>query len=122
MAGVRHTEWLREQDAGEAPMGSSLLEEPICCGLGSYVAVRVLLLYEWLLHYFLPYLCHYSLTLDGGAWKVRDFKGYLSSSGRSGHRRKRREGQCDCMRTVWHSARTLAPLENWASTCVMCLS
>ena len=122
MAGVRHNEWLREQDAGEAPMGISLLEEPICCGLGSYVAVRVLFVYEWLLHYFLPYLCHYSLTLDGGEWKVRDFKGYLSSSGRWCHRRKRREGQCDCMRTVWHSARTLAPLENWARTCVMCLS
>ena len=41
-------------------MGSSLWEEPICCGLGSYVAVRVLLVYEGLLHYFLPYLCHYS--------------------------------------------------------------
>ena len=75
-------------------MGSSLLEEPICCGLGSYVAVRVLLVYEGLLHYFLPYLCHYSLTLDGGEWKVRDFKGYLSSSGRSGHSGNRGEGQC----------------------------
>ena len=77
-------------------------------------------MYEGLLHYFLLYLCHYSLTLVGGEWKMRDFKGYLSSLGRSGHRRKRREGQCGCMRTVWHSARTLAPLENWASTCVRC--
>ena len=65
---MRHTEWLREQDAGEAPMGSSVLEEPICSGLGSYVTVRVLLVYEWLLHYFLPYLCHYSL--DPGWWRM----------------------------------------------------
>ena len=40
-------------------------EEPLCFGLGSYVAVRMLLVFEGLLHYFLLYTWHCSLPHDG---------------------------------------------------------
>ena len=53
-------------------------EEPLCSGLGSYVAVRMLLVFEGLLHYFLLYMWHCSLPHDGVEWKVWFFKGYLS--------------------------------------------
>ncbi len=47
------------------------------------------------LHYFLPYVWHFSPPNDGVEWKVWYFKGCLPSEGRWGCSGTRGDGQCD---------------------------